>query len=99
MADRCQVLKPLSVANQRNIVTLICLIEKRLGHILSHCPLVVLGADESACSWLDAAHCGYLEWAKSKAEILQKVQISQVTVTIVYSFIPYLLSIQAFSYQ
>lgn len=90
MSDRCQVLKSLSVANQRNIVHLVCLIGKRLGHILSHCPLVVLGADESDCSWLDAAHCGYLECAKIKAEILQKVQISQVTVTILYSFIPYL---------
>lgn len=60
MADRCQVLKPLSVANQRNIVNLICLIGKKLGHTLGHCTLVVLGADESACSWLDAAHCGYL---------------------------------------
>ena len=99
MADRHQVLKPLGVSNQRNIVNLICLIGKKLGHTLGHCTLVVLGADESACSWLDAAHCGYLEWAKGKAEILQEVQIPQVTVTILYSFIPYLLSIQVFSYQ
>ena len=99
MADRCQVLKPLSVANQRNIVNLICLIGKKPGHTLGHCTSVILGADESACSWLDAAHRGYLEWAKSKAEILQKVQTSQVTLTILYSFIPYLLSIQAFFYQ
>ena len=60
---------------------------KRASHVLGHWPLLVLEADGVASLSLDAAHCGHLEWASGKAEILKKVPVSLMNATVLWPFL------------